>query len=107
ASTSDFVCDLCTVLPKPTDGGKTYTFTIRSGVTFHDGSPLTAHDVAASWQRIIHPPEGIQSARESFYVMVDSVAATDDRTVVFKLKFATNAFLPALADGFAWIYSKA
>ena len=50
ASTTDFVCDLCTEMPKPTDGGKTYTFKIRQGVKFHDGSPLTAADVAASWQ---------------------------------------------------------
>ena len=29
SSTTDFVCDLCTVMPTPTDGGKTYTFKIR------------------------------------------------------------------------------
>src|ERR1051325_6205740 len=29
SSTTDFVCDLCTEMPKPTDGGKTYTFKIR------------------------------------------------------------------------------
>src|SRR5579872_6994564 len=34
SSTTDFVCDLCTEMPKPTDDGKTYTFTIRTGVTF-------------------------------------------------------------------------
>jgi peptide/nickel transport system substrate-binding protein len=53
SSTTDFVCDLCTEMPQPTDGGKTYTFKIRTGVTFHDGSPLTAEDVAASWNEII------------------------------------------------------
>jgi ABC-type transport system substrate-binding protein len=30
-STTDFVCDLCTEMPKPTDDGKTYTFKIRPG----------------------------------------------------------------------------
>src|SRR5690348_11537215 len=106
ASTTDFVCDLCTSMPQPTDGGKTYTFKIRQGVKFHDGSPLTADDVAASWNAIIHPPQGMTSARESYYVMVDQVEAPDPTTVVFHLKFATGAFLPALADPFAWIYKK-
>jgi peptide/nickel transport system substrate-binding protein len=106
ASTTDFVCDLCTEMPKPTDGGKTYTFKLRSGVKFHDGSPLTSADVAASWKKIVHPPKGVTSARESFYTMVDSVEATDATTVVFKLKFPTGAFLPALADPYATIYKK-
>ena len=107
SSTTDFVCDLCTEMPKPTDDGKTYTFKIREGVKFHDGTPLTADDVAASWRKIIHPPEGVSSAREGYYVMVDKVEAPDPTTVVFRLKFATGAFLPALADPFTWIYQKA
>jgi peptide/nickel transport system substrate-binding protein len=105
-STTDFVCDLCTAMPKPTDDGKTYTFKIRDGVKFHDGSPLTAADVAASWEHIIHPPEGVLSPRETHYVMVDTVEAPDPATVVFRLKFATNAFLPAVADPYSWIYKK-
>ena len=47
-STTDIVCDLCTELPQPTDGGKTYTFKIRDDVVFHNGDKLTAEDVAAS-----------------------------------------------------------
>ena len=39
--------------------------------------------------------------------MVDKVEAPDPTTVVFRLKFATAAFLPALADPFNWIYKKA
>jgi peptide/nickel transport system substrate-binding protein len=105
-STTDFVCDLCTAMPQPTDGGRTYTFKIRDGVKFHDGSPLTAADVAASWEHIIHPPAGVLSPRESHYVMVDTVEASDPKTVVFHLKFATSAFLPALADPYSWIYRK-
>ena len=93
-------------MPTPTDGGKTYTFKIRDGVKFHDGSPLTAADVAASWNKIIVPPAGVISARQSYFTMVDKVEAPDPTTVVFRLKFATAAFLPALADPFACIYKK-
>jgi peptide/nickel transport system substrate-binding protein len=106
-STTDFTCDLCTAMPAPTDDGKTYTFRIVDGVKFHDGSPLTAADVAASWNEIIFPPEGVLSPRASFYRMVDKVETPDPQTVVFRLKFATNAFLPALADAFSLIYPKA
>src|SRR6266404_9232856 len=73
ASPTDFVCDLCTEMPKPTDGGKTYIFKIRDGVKWHDGSKLTAYDVAASWQEIVNPPKGKTSARQAFYVMVDKI----------------------------------
>ena len=107
ASTTDFACDLCTAIPQPTDDGKTYTFKIRDGVKFTDGSPLTAADVAASFNEIIFPPKGVLSARESNYLMVDKVEAPDPSTVVFHLKFATSAFLPAIADPFNWIYKKA
>ena len=106
SSTTDFVCDLCTAMPHPTDGGKTYTFKIRGDVKFHDGSLLTAADVAKSWQMIIDPPEGVLSARRSWYEMVDKVESPDPSTVVFHLKFATDAFLPALADPFTFIYKK-
>jgi peptide/nickel transport system substrate-binding protein len=105
-SSNDFVCDLCTEMPRPSDGGKTYTFKIRDGVKWHDGSPLTAADVAASWNKIIDPPEGVASVRQSHYMMVDTVEAPDTTTVVFRLKFATSAFLPALADPYSWIYKK-
>ena len=107
ASTTDFVCDLCTAMPQPTDDGKTYTFKIRQGVKFHDGSPLTADDVAATFSAIIFPPEGVLSARVANYLMVDKVEAPDPATIVFHLKFPTAAFLPALANPFNWIYKKA
>ena len=107
SSTTDFVCDLCSAMPQPSDGGKTYTFKIRDGVKFSDGTPLTAADVAASWNAIAFPAKGVFSARKSFYEMVDKIEAPDPSTVVFHLKFATGAFIPALADPFAFIYQKA
>ena len=101
-----FVCDLCTEMPQPTDDGKTYAFTIRDGVKFHDGSPLTAADVAASWNQIVFPPQGVLSPRQGYFLMVDKIEAPDPKSVVFRLKFATSAFLPALADPFAYVYKK-
>jgi peptide/nickel transport system substrate-binding protein len=94
-------------VPKPTDDGKTYAFKIRDDVKFHDGSPLTAADVAASFNEIIFPPSGVLSARSSNYLMVDKVEAPDPSTVVFHLKFATSAFLPTIADPFNFVYKKA
>jgi peptide/nickel transport system substrate-binding protein len=62
--------------------------------------------VAASWNKIIDPPDGVISARRGYYSMVDQVEAPDPNSLVFRLKFATAAFLPALADPYAFIYKK-
>src|SRR5215468_6363447 len=90
-STTDIVCDLCTELPQPTDGGKTYTFKIRDDVQFHNGDKLTAEDVTASLNKIAFPPEGVVSLRSATFMMVDNIAATDPHTLVIHLKFATSA----------------
>ena len=106
ADTTEFVCDVCVEIPKPTDGGRSYAFQIRGDVRFQDGSVMTAHDVAASWNKIVDPPEGVISVRRGYYSMIDTIEAPDPKTVVFHLKFATAAFLPALADPYAFIYKK-
>jgi peptide/nickel transport system substrate-binding protein len=106
ASTTAIVCDLCTDLPKPTDSGKTYTFKIRNDVKFHNGDRLTAADVSASLNKIAFPPQGILSPRSSTFTMVEKIEAPDPATVVIRLKFATSAFLPALASPYNWIYQK-
>jgi peptide/nickel transport system substrate-binding protein len=106
ASTTEFVCDVCTGIPEPEDAGRTYSFTIRDGIKFADGSVLTAYDVMASWNHIVDPPEGVISARLGYYSMIQKVEAPDAKTVVFRLKYATAAFIPALADPYAFIYKK-
>ena len=108
SSPTDFVCDLCVGdVPNPTDDGKTYTFKIREGVKFHNGAPLTAQDIKATYDKIIFPPAGVASARKAFFSMVDTVTAPDDTTIVFKLKYPSGSFIPALATPFNFIYSKA
>ncbi|MCG8548070.1 MAG: ABC transporter substrate-binding protein, partial [Alphaproteobacteria bacterium] len=105
-STTDFVCDLCEGKWVESNGAKTLTFKIKQNVKFHDGTPLTAADVKASLDKIIFPPEGIPSARKAFFKMVDKIEATDDTTVVFKLKFPSGAFMPAVALPFNFVYAK-
>jgi peptide/nickel transport system substrate-binding protein len=46
------VPDLATSIPKPTDGGKTYTFTLRKGIKFSNGKELKASDVKYTFERL-------------------------------------------------------
>ena len=55
---------------------------------------------------MIFPPQGVLSPRVSNFMMVDKVEATDPETVVFHLKFATEAFLSSIASPFNWIYKR-
>src|ERR1700722_7611314 len=107
SDTTHLVCDLWTAIPTPTDDGKTWTFKIREGVKFHDGSPLTAADVAESRHEIIFPRPGVLSVRQNWWAVADAVETPDSTTVVFRLKFANTSFWPSLADPFAFIYPKA
>jgi peptide/nickel transport system substrate-binding protein len=86
--------------------GLTYTFKIRQDIRFHDGSPLTAADVKATYDKIIFPPPGTRSIRKLFYAAVEKVEAPDPGTVVFKLKAPSASLLLALASPWNVIYPK-
>ena len=86
--------------------GMTWTFKIRSGVKFHDGSPLTSEDIKATYDRIIDPPAGVVSIRKAYYSDL-TVEAPDATTVVFKLKNPMAGVLEALASPFNCVYSAA
>jgi len=85
--------------------GLTYTFKIRKGIQFHDGSALTAKDVKATYDKIIFPPEGVASARKASYAVVDKIETPDIYTVIFSLKHPSASFLANLASPWNFIYS--
>jgi peptide/nickel transport system substrate-binding protein len=55
---NNLIPGLATALPKITDGGKTYTATLRKGLKFSDGKPVKASDFAYSIERAIKLPWG-------------------------------------------------
>jgi peptide/nickel transport system substrate-binding protein len=91
---------------KITPDGLTYTFKIRPGIRFHDGSPLTAADVKASYEKIVFPPDGVRSVRKAAFSSIARVEAPDASTVVFHLKFPSASLLPNLASPWNVIFPK-
>lgn len=83
----------------------TYTFKLRPNVLFHDGSTLTSADVKASYERIVHPPPGVVSARKVDYAAIVSIDTPDPRTVVFHLLWPEAAMLANFASPWNCIYS--
>jgi peptide/nickel transport system substrate-binding protein len=60
---------------KVAPGGLTYTFRIRQGIRFHDGSALTAADIKATYDKTIFSPQGVRSGRKNAYTAVERVEA--------------------------------
>jgi peptide/nickel transport system substrate-binding protein len=85
--------------------GLAYTFHLHPTVRFHDGSPLTASDVKASFERIKTPPQGVISQRKAVLDAVASIETPDPRTVVLRLKEVDAALLNNLASPWSCIYS--
>lgn len=73
--------------------GKTWTFNIRQGVKWHDGEPVTAHDVEYTYDRIIEEQQGNYV---DYLDLVDTVTATDDYTVEIVMKRPSTQLLSAL-----------
>jgi peptide/nickel transport system substrate-binding protein len=75
------------------NGGRTITFTLRPGVTFSDGKPLTSADVLATFKAITNPET--QTAYAGDYLMVQKAEAPDSRT--FRVTY-DKPFVPALSS---------
>jgi len=74
------------------DGGKKFTFTLRDGVKFHDGTLLTSAAVKQSFERIMKP-ELKAGAVVSLLGPVDTIATPDDKTVIINYKSGYYAFM--------------
>jgi ABC-type transport system substrate-binding protein len=89
--------------------GATYTFHLRRGVTFHDGSPFTARNVESSWQRALEPATKSGAAQFLFPIKgarefnrgeaksISGLAVRDDSTIVVTLVEPFAIFVKLLA----------
>jgi len=102
-----------TAFPTISKDGKTYTFTIRSGLKFSDGSPVTAASFQRSWERILSPkmgsPLGVNLHLEDVVVGANdflngktqhiSGITAKGQTLTFHLTAPNGAFVPILSMG--------
>ncbi|MEU4396182.1 ABC transporter substrate-binding protein [Kribbella sp. NPDC023855] len=116
AEGTKIVPDLATDTGKPTDGGKTWTFTLKDGVTFETGAPITSADVKFGVSRAWDPEIGIGSPYAKQIIAapasyqgpyksgeLPTIETPDAKTIVFHLKkpyadfgsvVAQNTFVP-------------
>lgn len=79
------------------EDGRTLTFRIREGVTWHDGAPVTADDVVWSMEMYMDPD--MAYANLQYFQFVDAVEKVDDRTVAVHFNAPHS---DALADFLEW-----
>ncbi|WP_314147342.1 ABC transporter substrate-binding protein [uncultured Leifsonia sp.] len=80
--------------------GLSYTFTLRDGVTFHSGKPLTSAEVKSSIERVL--ADDSQSARKSQLSVISKIDTPDAKTVVISLK--TRSISLPYNLSYVWIY---
>ncbi|GAA2355306.1 ABC transporter substrate-binding protein [Nonomuraea africana] len=109
----EIVPDLATDLGTPTDGARTWTFTLKEGVKFEDGRPITSKDVKYGVERTFAPefPEGPPYARmwlrggDTYKGPLagedlKAIETPDDRTIVFRLNRPVADFGSAVSMPF-------
>lgn len=87
------------------DDGLTWTFKIREGVKFHDGSDLMLSDIVAAFERAADPDSG--HTHPEYYAAIESVAEGEGNTVVFTLAEPSSSLLYNLARPDSIIYPTA
>jgi peptide/nickel transport system substrate-binding protein len=103
--------DLATGLAKITDGGKTYTYTLRDGITWEDGKPITSKDIKYGIERVwaqdvlsggptylkeVLDPTGAYKGpykdTSADKLGLKAIETPDDKTIIFKLPKANSDF---------------
>jgi peptide/nickel transport system substrate-binding protein len=82
-----------------------FTFKLKPGVKFHDGSELSSADIKATFDRLRDPPQGVTSARKGQFESIDTIETPSADTVVFKLKRVNPAALYMFANPWNCVYS--
>src|SRR5688572_3617228 len=102
AEGAKLVPDLATSLGKPSDDNKTWTYTLRDGIKFEDGTPITSKDIKYAVARQLDKdtfpngptyfndfladiPEGYSVYKNKNLDDLKSIETPDDKTIVFKL----------------------
>ncbi|MFJ3503425.1 ABC transporter substrate-binding protein [Streptomyces sp. NPDC090135] len=111
----EIVPDLATDLGRPSNGGRTWTFTLKPGLVYEDGTPIRARDVKYNVERSFAPDlaggpdyaqrylagaEGYTGPLDGKHL--DSIRTPDERTVVFELRrpvaeFSSTVTLPTFS----------
>ena len=103
--------DAMTIVPRlaerwsVAEDGVTWTFHLRRGVRFHDGTPLDAEAVRLNFARVLDPVANHK--RLSLFSMIDRVEVVDPLTVRFVTKYPFGAFEPTIAHVSSAIVSPA
>lgn len=87
------------------DDGLSYTFKIREGINFHDGTPVNAEAVKFSFDRVIDPETAAPSA--SWVDMLESTEVIDEYTATLHLKGVFSPLLGNISSAYFGIISPA
>lgn len=101
------------------DTGTVYTFNLRKNAKFHDGKPITAHDVKWSLERAVHPDTaspvadtylndiiGVEKALEGETTEIEGVRVIDDHTIEFRIDAPKAYFLAKLTYPTAFVLDR-
>jgi len=118
--TTELTPDIAAAMPDITNGGKTYTFKLRSGVKFSNGREVTADDFKYSFERMLNPKTegpmtggsfwGSVSGTADFYSgkanQISGIKVVDPSTLEIDLDTPNQSFLNVLAMPFGFVIPK-